>query len=62
MDDCEYALNEYLFIDSIHVTWPVHEAMAEQIAKTLREYKAPQVGMEHWKRGEEEKKTPRIER
>ncbi|KAF9893694.1 hypothetical protein FE257_009862 [Aspergillus nanangensis] len=34
-DACDYAVNEYMWRDKFHVTWPIHKLLAEELAGVL---------------------------
>ncbi|KAL9581007.1 MAG: hypothetical protein Q9203_006076 [Teloschistes exilis] len=34
---CQYRVNEYLWLNGLHPTYPIHEALAAQVAKALKE-------------------------
>ncbi|CAI6043282.1 unnamed protein product [Clonostachys chloroleuca] len=36
LDECEFAANEYLWLNSMHPTSPIHEVLAKQVAKVLK--------------------------
>lgn len=36
LDECEYAADEYLWLNSFHPTSPMHKLLAKEVAKFLK--------------------------
>lgn len=35
--ECDIPVNEYFWLNALHPTYPIHDVIAEQVAKTLEQ-------------------------